>query len=229
MGQQASLPKITAQDRAIFQMKQQRDKLKQYQRKLSTIRDRQSNLAREALRNNDSTKAKVYLRAKKQQESTILKTYAQLDNLESLIGTIEFKLIEKDVVYGLSQGNEVLKRLNAEMSVEKIDKVLDDLEDEKYKVDEVSDMLGMGANLSNSEEHEVDEEFERLQREVAGVADETEVPKEKLPKAPETEPIGLPKAPETKPIDLPEAPTEVADESLGKEGEKGRAHGPIAA
>lgn len=224
MGQQASLPKITAQDRAIFQMKQQRDKLKQYQRKLSTIRDRQSNLAREALRNNDSVKAKVYLRAKKQQESTILKTYAQLDNLESLIGTIEFKLIEKDVVYGLSQGNEVLKKLNSEMSVDKIDKVLDDLEDERLKVDEVSDMLGMGANLSNSEEHEVDEEFERLQREVSGVTDKVQEP--------EKEPIGLPKVPETKPLDLPDAPTELAEEeeSLGKEREgKGLSYEPIAA
>ncbi|ODV81778.1 uncharacterized protein CANTADRAFT_3851 [Suhomyces tanzawaensis NRRL Y-17324] len=166
MGQQPSAPKITAQDKAIFQLKQQRDKLKQYQKRLSLVIDRQSQLARDAIRNKQPERAKFYLKAKKQQQATISKTYGQLDNLEGLIGTIEFKLIEKDVIYGLQQGNEVLKLLNSKMSVDKIDKVLDDLEDERLRVDEVSDALGMGSGLTTGEENEVDEEFERLQREL---------------------------------------------------------------
>lgn len=164
MGNQPSLPKITSQDRAIFQLKQQRDKLKQYQRRLGHTIERQTQLAKEAIRNEQPQKAKYYLRSKKQQELTILKTYDQLDNLEQLIGTIEFKLIEKDVLYGLQQGNEVLTKLNLEMSVDKIDKLLDDLEEERVKVDEVLDLLG----LSNGEEIEVEEEFETLRREALG-------------------------------------------------------------
>lgn len=170
MGNQPSQPKITAQDKAIFQLKQQRDKLKQYQRRLNVIVQRQNDLAKEAINKNDLVKAKFYLRSKKQQESTIIKTYDQLDNLESLIGTIEFKLIEKDVLYGLQQGNQVLAKLNSEMSVDKIDKVLDDIEDERLKVDEVSNMLGMGSALSNSEEDEVDEELNRLNEEINGAS-----------------------------------------------------------
>ena len=46
MGQQPSTPKITAQDRAIFQLKQQRDKLKQYQKRLNTIIEKQTELAK---------------------------------------------------------------------------------------------------------------------------------------------------------------------------------------
>ncbi|CAK7897018.1 vacuolar protein sorting-associated protein 20 [[Candida] anglica] len=168
MGQQASTtPKITAQDRAIYQMKQQRDKLKQYQTRLSTVIDRQNNLAKEAILRKDLDRAKFYLRSKKQQETTISKTYEQLDNLEKLIGTIEFKVIEKDVMYGLQQGNEVLKKLNSEMSMDKLDKILDDLEDERVKVDDVSDMLGMGS-LTNGDELEVEEELARLEEQVTG-------------------------------------------------------------
>jgi charged multivesicular body protein 6 len=195
MGQQPSAPKITSQDRAIFQLKQQRDKLKQYQKKLLVISEKQHDLARQAVIENKPDKAKFYLKLKKQQQSTIEKTYLQLDNLESLIGTIEFKLIEKDVVYGLQQGNDALKRLNLEISVEKVDKLLDDIEDETIKVNEVSDMLG---SLTNSEESEVEEEFLRVQKEVTGVADSNkEQDKNK-------DQIRLPQAPSDMP--LPDAP-----------------------
>lgn len=189
MGQQASAPKITLQDKAIFQLKQQRDKLKQYQRKLNTIIDRQNNLAKEAIARKDTARAKVYLRSKKQQQTTISKTYEQLDNLETLIGTIEFKLIEKDVMYGLLHGNEVLKTLNSEMSIDKIDKVLDDLEDERLNVEEVLDMLGMGSGLNNGEEHEVDKELASLEADVNGskTRDESDAHNEiDMPAAPNT-------------------------------------------
>ncbi|KAF3987987.1 hypothetical protein FT663_04214 [Candidozyma haemuli var. vulneris] len=210
MGQGPSQPKITAQDRAIFQLKRQRDNLKQYQRKLAVIIEKQQGLAKQALVEGKKDKAKFYLRSRKQQESTINKTYEQLGNLENLIGTIEFKLIEKDVVYGLSQGNEVLKKLNSEMSVEKIDKVIDDLEDERLKVDEVSDMLGMGS-LSHSEENEVDEEMAALERELA--PKEAEKPQEE-PK----EDISLPDAP-TK-VPEREEPEEVPQEEQEEEEQR---------
>lgn len=46
MGNQPSTPKITDQDRAIFQLKQQRDKIKQHQRKLTIICNKQTELAK---------------------------------------------------------------------------------------------------------------------------------------------------------------------------------------
>ncbi|CCE79665.1 Piso0_001747 [Millerozyma farinosa CBS 7064] len=184
MGQQTSAPKLTAQDRAIFQLKQQRDKLKIYQRKLSGIMERQNKLAMESIKNQELERARFYLRSKKQQQNTINKTYDSLENLEKLISTIEFKLIEKDVMYGLQQGNEVLKRLNKEMSVEKMDKLLDECEEEKIKVEDISDMLGMGSGLSRSEEDEVEEEMLALEHE-AGITDNKQAqPKVSFPDAP---------------------------------------------
>lgn len=215
MGQQPSTPKITAQDKAIFQLKQQRDKLKQYQKRLTNVIERQSELAKVAIRNRQPDRAKFYLRSKKQQESTISKTYDQLDNLEGLIGTIEFKLIEKDVLYGLQQGNSVLTKLNNEMSVDKIEKVLDDLEDERIKVDEVSDALGMGSKLSNNEETEVDEEFERLNTEINGKK-EDQVPEVGLPEVPKNE--ILPEVPKNElKEDLSEQEEEIPKEAIPRE------------
>lgn len=181
MGQQTSTPKITQQDKAIFQLKQQRDKVKQYQRSLTVLMNKQTELAKKAVLNKEMDKAKFYLKSRKQQDSTIKKTYDQLDNLEHLINTIEFKLIEKDVMYGLAEGNKVLTKLNSGLKVENIEKILDDLEDNKVKVDEVSELLGTG--LTNSEEAEIDDELESLEREVNG----TKTDKIVLPDAPKSE------------------------------------------
>lgn len=225
MGQQPSTPKITAQDRAIFQLKQQRDKLKQYQTKLSSVIERQNQLAKQAIAKKDPERAKFFLRSKRQQETTISRTYEQLDNLEKLIGTIEFKSIEKDVIYGLQQGNEVLKKLNSEMSMDKIDKVLDDLEDERVKVDEVLDMLGMGS-LTNGDEQEVDEELERLELEVNGKKAANEPTKINLPDVPVDVPnsLELPDVPVS--VKLPEVPADVPAEGTKERKEE---HEPIAA
>ncbi|CAH6721427.1 vacuolar protein sorting-associated protein 20 [[Candida] jaroonii] len=212
MGQGPSTPKITAQDRAIFQMKQQRDKLKQYQKRINTTIQRQNDLAKEAIKKGETDRAKFYLRSKKHQQSVITKTYDQLDNLENLIGTIEFKLIEKDVIYGLTEGNKVLNKLNTEMSVDKIDKILDDLEDHKLRVDEVSDLLGAG-NLSNNEEFEVDEELEKLNQEING-----------------KESINLPDAPNDKIQTLPDVPSKIEPEkSEVDESQEPEGANPIAA
>lgn len=223
MGQQTSQPKITAQDRAIFQLKRQRDNLKQYQRKLNTVIDRQTALAKQALLEGKPERAKVFLRLKKHQQSVVNTTYDQLGNLENLIGTIEFKLIEKDVIYGLTQGNEVLKKLNSDMSVEKIDRVLDDLEDERVKVDEVSDLLGSG--LSNLDENEVEEELQRMEEELLGKKVETGKEEEnaKLPDAPTSE---LKDQQKEEVIQLPDAPNSELKE---EEDHSKELHEPLAA
>lgn len=210
MGNQPSQPKITAQDRAILQLKKQRDSLKQYQRKLAVVVDRQTSLAKQALQDGNPEKAKLYLRLKKRQQSVISSSYDQLNTLEGLIGTIEFKLIEKDVLYGLQQGNEVLKKLNSEMSVEKIDRVLDDLEEERVKVDEVSDALGSG--LTNLEEAEVDDEFEALEREYGKQKEQPKAEKDVSDKV-----ADLPEVPKVP--TMPEVPQE---ETLNKVQESGR-------
>ncbi|KAI3404716.2 VPS20 [Candida oxycetoniae] len=196
MGNQPSAPKITAQDRAIFQLKQQRDKIKLHQRKLSLLCNKQTELARKAILKKQPERAKFYLRLKRQQESTITKTFDQLDTLEKLIGSIEYKLIEKDVLYGLQQGNAVLKQLNGEMNVEKIDKILDDLEEEKLKEEEISQTLGLDSGLSRVDEEAIDEEFEKLNMEENKVETKRNISKvTKLPSVPKEQIQILPDVP----------------------------------
>lgn len=93
--------RVTDQDRAVLQLKQQRDKLKQYQKKVLAQLDRDKDVARRLLQEGKKDKAKLMLRKKKFQESLLEKTDGQLDNLEKLVNDLEFAQVEQEVVKGL--------------------------------------------------------------------------------------------------------------------------------
>ena len=106
-------------------MKNQRDKLRQYQKRITVLTDREKAIAKECLAKGDTHRAKLALRRKKYQEGLIQKTDAQLAQLEQLTSDVEFALVQKDVLYGLQQGTAVLKEIHKEMGgIENVEKLL---------------------------------------------------------------------------------------------------------
>lgn len=81
--------------------------------------------ARALLARGDKARALLALRRKKYQESLLAKTDAQLEQLERLTASVEFALIQKDVVFGLQQGTRVLREIHAEMGgIEHVEKLM---------------------------------------------------------------------------------------------------------
>ncbi|UKZ62519.1 uncharacterized protein TrAtP1_003763 [Trichoderma atroviride] len=107
--------KITEQDKAILDMKIQRDRLHQYQRRITVLTNKETEIAKQLLAKGDKKRALLALRRKKYQESLLSKTDAQLEQLEKLTASVEFAQIQKDVVFGLQQGTKVLSEIHAEM------------------------------------------------------------------------------------------------------------------
>lgn len=129
MGQSGS-KKITAQDDAILAMKNQRDKLRQYQKRITVITTRETEIAKECLQKGNKQKALIALRRKKYQESLLAKTDSQLEQLEILVNDVEFARVQKDVMFGLQQGTMVLKQIHSEMGgIEGVEKLLADNEE----------------------------------------------------------------------------------------------------
>jgi charged multivesicular body protein 6 len=167
-------------------MKNQRDKLQQYQRRITVLTDREKAIAKEMLAKGDKSKALLALRRKKYQESLLAKTDAQLEQLEKLTSSVEFALVQKDVVFGLQQGTNVLKEIHKEMGgIEHVEKLMGDTADaiayqkvslycldrgrgrDVNKTQEVSEMLG--GQISNQDEDEVEDELDALEAEVTGM------------------------------------------------------------
>jgi len=166
-------------------MKNQRDKLHQYQSRITQVTDRETAIARECLARGDKPKALLALRRKKFQESLLAKTDAQLETLEHLTSNVEFALVQKDVVYGLQQGTNVLKQIHAEMGgLDNVEKLMGESEEARAYQKEVTEMLG--GQMSNQDEDDVEDELEAMQAKVSGVIEESVV---EYPVAPENEPV----------------------------------------
>jgi charged multivesicular body protein 6 len=188
--------------RAILDMKNQRDKLHQYQRRITVLTSRETEIAKEMLAKGDKPRALLALRRKKYQESLLTKTDAQLEQLEQLTSSVEFALVQKDVIFGLQQGTKVLQEIHKEMGgIEHVEKLMGETADavayqqvrislrswhrhtillaEAYCIlkQEISEMLG--GKISNQDEDEVEEELEALEAELTGVL--PEVPSTELP------------------------------------------------
>ncbi|EEH46160.1 ESCRT-III subunit protein VPS20 [Paracoccidioides brasiliensis Pb18] len=180
MGNTPSSHKISAQDRAILNLKNQRDKLHQYQKRITILTDRETQIARECLARNDRARALLALRRKKYQQSLLAKTDAQLDQLERLAGSVEFALVEKDVLFGLRQGTKVLQTIHREMGgLEGVEKLMGESEEARAYQEEVSRMLG--GQMSNQDEDEVEDELESMEQEISGPVRLPDVPTSELP------------------------------------------------
>ncbi|KAF8597732.1 hypothetical protein BDV93DRAFT_452321 [Ceratobasidium sp. AG-I] len=166
MGGNQSVPKISAQDRAIVDLKNQRDELKRYRRRIQTVLDREHAIAKEALAKDNKRIALLALRKRKYQESMLQKTDGQLETLENLVSSIEFALVEKDIIFGLQQGNKVLKSIHAEMSLEDVEKLMEETAEAVAYQKEIDEMLT--SQMTVDEEESVQRELEQLQAEAIG-------------------------------------------------------------
>lgn len=111
-------------------MKIQRDRVHQYQRKITVLTDKETEIAKQMLAKGDKRRALLALRKKKYQESLLAKTDAQLAELEKLTASVEFAQVQKDIVFGLSQGTKVLTDLHGEMGgIDNVEKIMGDSED----------------------------------------------------------------------------------------------------
>jgi len=187
MGAANSKHKITAQDRAILDLKLQRDKLKQYQKSIQHVLDREQQVAKECLAAGQKDKALLALRRRKYQDNLLSKTYSQLRTLEELVSTIEFSLVEQSVLHGLKQGNTVLKEIHKEMSIENVEKLLEDTYEAREYQREIDEMLSN--NITLEEEEAVQQEYEALRMEMTDKPIHLpSVPTEELPAEQEHEP-----------------------------------------
>ncbi|KAF8269314.1 Snf7 family [Lactarius quietus] len=186
MGTSQSTPKITAQDRAILDLKLQRDKLKQYQKKIQSILNREHEIAKQQLAAGHKDRALIALRRRKYQEGLLVKTDGQLENLEQLVSTIEFSLVEVSVLHGLKQGNAVLKEIHKELNVESVERLLEETAEAREYQREIDNLLTN--SLSLDEEDAVQAELKQLQQETLHAQRDEGTPIS-LPDAPINEPV----------------------------------------
>lgn len=152
--------KVTEQDRAVLQLKQQRDKLKQYQKRILNNLEAERKIAKQLLQDGRKEKAKLLLRKKRFMEQMLTKTDGQLMNLEQMCHDIEFAQIEHQVLEGLKVGNESLKSLHEMLSIDDIERIMDETREGIEKQQEIDEILG--GKLTDEDEEAVLDELESI-------------------------------------------------------------------
>jgi len=166
----------------------QRDKLKQYQKKIQTVLDREQEIARQHVQAGNKVRALIALRRRKYQENLLVTTEGQLETLEQLVSTIEFSLVQQSVLHGLKQGNEVLTQIHKEMNMESVEKLLEETAEAQAYQREIDEMLAN--TLSLDEEEAVQAELKAMQEEAAIAARQEDPQKPlELPNVPNDEPV----------------------------------------
>lgn len=145
--------RVTEQDKAVLELKNQRDKLKQYQKKIAIQIEKDRDAARRLLKDGKKEKAKLLLRKKKFGETQIAKMDGQLDNIETMVHDLEFAQIEVAVVQGLKSGNESLKKLHQICSLEDVERIMDETREAQEYQQEIDDLLAGG--LTQEDEDDV--------------------------------------------------------------------------
>lgn len=152
--------RVTEQDKAVLQLKQQRDQMKIYQKKINIQLEKDRVTAKKALSSGNKQKAMLMLRKKKFQESLLDKTDKQLENIERMVHDLEFAQIEVQVVEGLKNGNAALKKINQLLSVEDVEKILEDTQEAVEFQQEIDSLLAGG--LTAEDEDDVLQELEQI-------------------------------------------------------------------
>jgi len=172
--------KVTEKDRAVLELKRQRDKLKMYKNQLENVILRERAVARQLVQQIQATssadtkrllkvRAELALKKKKFQEVLIERTEKQLFNLDELVNNLEFAVVEQQVFKALQSGTQSLQKLNSQMSLDDIDQLMSDSADAIRYQEEVSAMLSK--ELSPVDEESVRAELEQLEKAQQNVQD----------------------------------------------------------
>ncbi|KAH3862261.1 charged multivesicular body protein 6-B-like [Dreissena polymorpha] len=164
--------RVTEQDKAVLELKNQRDKLKQLQKKISLQLEKDREAARKFLKDGKKEKAKLLLRKKKFGETQIEKMDGQLENIERMVHDLEFVQIEAEVVKGLKKGNESLKALQKMFSIETVEKLMEETREAAEYQQEIDELLS--GSLTQQDEEDVLSELQDIIKECLPAVGEEE-------------------------------------------------------
>lgn len=176
--------RVTDQDKAVLELKTQRDKLKQLQKKITLQMEKEREKARELLKEGKKEKAKRLLRHKKFGETQIEKMDGQLENIDRMVHDLEFAQIEAQVLKGLQAGNESLKQLHQMFSIETVERIMDETREAQEYQQEIDDLLSGG--LTQEDEEDVLSELDDIIKSSLPAVEDEGVPE--LPDVPGQEP-----------------------------------------
>jgi len=151
---------ISEKDKAILDLKRQRDKLQKYKKTLTNNMERETQMAKKMLKEGNKKKALLILKKKKYQQQQFDKAEKTILNLEEMVNEIEDAAMNQEVFKAMKEGKDALEALNNEMKIEDVEKIMEDTEEAIAYQQEINEMLN-GA-FTEEDEEAINAEYEAL-------------------------------------------------------------------
>ncbi len=187
---------VNEHDRAVLELKNARDKLQRYRKKLDIESVQLSRQAAELVKQGRKDRALITLKIKKFKIANAEKADAQLFTVKKMIDTVEWEKEQTAVVEALKVGRDALQALHAQMPLDEVQALMDDTAEALEYEAEVSRILA-GA-FSAGDDDSLESEFKTIEDGIE--AEELTKLHGELPKAPERRPI-------VTTVTIPEPPT----------------------
>jgi charged multivesicular body protein 6 len=155
---------LTIDETVILQIKQCRDKIKNYIKKLEKDESLNKEKAKEMLRKSDREKAKIFLNKSKVCSTYIENYQNQLNMIEDQLNNIQMTKQQKETFDVLQKGNQVLKELQREVNLERLENISEELNELKQSQEEVANFLKTYKINSEEFDAEVDKDLENMMR-----------------------------------------------------------------
>ena len=167
-------------EKVLLECKMCRDKIKNYIKKCELTASKKRQKAKELLKNKQKDRAKVYLNQYKFHLTQAKVGDGQLKMIEDQINELQKATQLNEIRKVLENGNKVLKHLQSEINIEKWQEIKEDMDGLKEQQDEIGEFL-RNNNIDEGEyEKDVQEEFEKLQKDLENDLNLPEVPKNKI-------------------------------------------------
>jgi len=167
--------KISNTDKAVLDLKIQRDKLKQLQTQINLVILRETSIAKECAKSNKKQQALLALKKKKYQEKMLEDSLQNLSNIEELINNIEQSEIQVQIFESLKKGNNALKEIQKELSLEDVEKLMEETEEAIQYQNDISEALS--GKFSQEEEDSLLQELDDMEKQMLQLPD---VPNNKI-------------------------------------------------
>lgn len=103
---------ISSKDKAVLDLKNARDRVKKYQKKLEKERETLHHKALELLQAGKRDRAKLTLRLKKHKEVQLEKADGKLLKVMEMVDSVEWETQQLQVFEGLKAGNAILNEIH---------------------------------------------------------------------------------------------------------------------
>jgi len=166
---------VNAQDKAILDLKNSRDRLRRYQNNLSVSEAKLKSRALAYMKEGRKDLALMVLKFRKKKMKESENVEGQLLKVMEMVQSINWQSSQSSVLKSLQQGKEMLKKMHEEMSVDDVIELMDDINEEIDKESRIGEILGRGVSLDTVDDEDCLRDIEDMARSMGLVDDSSSV------------------------------------------------------